>query len=574
VDTLVISGWNPAYAAPFDLNFGEALLRVPNSVYRGLYVDETAARATWFLPATHPFEDWADARGHDGTTTFVQPLVSPLFSGIAEAQMLAAYIGEGDKSPYTLLRDSWRRRSPNDSDRSWDKWISDGLVPGTSSAAEKPQLRADAIAQAAARERPGAQMPGLEVEIVPDSKVWDGRFANNAWLQELPDPVTKLTWDNAALVSPKTAKELGVETHDLVDLGLRGPPVHAPIYVQPGQADGVVTVSMGYGRGSNTELIARGVGFDVAPLRRSDSPWSGRGLTVLKLGRKHPLAITQEHWAMEGRDPAIDTSRDKVSEDPRIEKRREPIPTAYPPTDYSNVPYKWGMAIDLGRCTGCNACVVACQSENNVPVVGKVNVQKSREMHWLRIDRYYEGPEDDPRAITQPMMCVHCEYAPCEYVCPVNATVHSDEGLNEMAYNRCIGTRYCSNNCPYKVRRFNYFNYTYGLTSDTEKLRMNPDVTVRSRGVMEKCTYCVQRIERARIDTRVAGTSIRDGQLQTACQEACPARAIVFGNLNDRAAEVTRWHADERHYYVLHELNTRPRTAYLARVRNPNPELA
>jgi molybdopterin-containing oxidoreductase family iron-sulfur binding subunit len=276
---------------------------------------------------------------------------------------------------------------------------------------------------------------------------------------------------------------------------------------------------------------------------------------------------------MEGRDPAIVTTREKLKEDKRIEKRREPIPTMHTPWDYSKMEYRWGLGIDLGKCTGCSACLVACQSENNVPVVGKKHVANSREMHWLRLDRYFDGDEQNPTVVTQPMMCVHCETAPCEYVCPVNATVHSDEGLNEMVYNRCIGTRYCSNNCPYKVRRFNYLDYTYDV-SDIEKLRANPDVTVRSRGVMEKCTYCVQRIERARIDTRIAGRHIADGDLQTACQQACPASAIVFGNLNEKESKVTKAHEDERHYYVLHELGTRPRTAYLARVRNPNPELA
>ena len=575
VDTLVVTAWNPVYTAPFDLNLREAFASVPNSIYRGLYLDETGTKSTWFLPATHPLEDWGDGRGHDGTTTFLQPLISPLFNGIAEAQVLAAFIGEGDRTPYALLRDFWRKRSPNDFDRMWDQWISAGLIKGSSPAtAERPQVRGDAIAAAVAQERLD-EVPGYELEIFADSKVWDGRFGNNAWLQELPDPITKVTWDNAALISPATARELGVETHDLVDLGLRGPPVHASVYVLPGQADGVVSVAMGYGRTSATEQLASATGFDVAPLRRSDSPWSGRGLTVARTGRKRPLAITQEHWTLNGRELALETTKEKIEkhETEDIEKMREPMATIHTPWDYKPLTYKWGMGVDLGRRTGCSACMVACQSENNVPVVGRGNVAKSREMHWLRIDRYFEGELDNPSALPQPMFCQHCETAPCEYVCPVNATVHSDEGLNEMVYNRCIGTRYCSNNCPYKVRRFNFFNYTYDL-GDVDKLRMNPDVTVRSRGVMEKCTYCVQRIERARIDTRVAGKGIHDGDLQTACQQACPAHALTFGNLNDPSSEVSRWHADGRHYFVLNDLGTRPRTAYLARVRNPNPELA
>jgi Fe-S-cluster-containing dehydrogenase component len=571
VDTLIVTASNPVHTAPYDLNLANAFDAVPNSIYRGLYQDETSRRCTWFIPATHPLEEWGDSRAHDGTVTFLQPLVQPLFNGITEAQVLAAFLGEGDRSPYAQLRDYWRSARA-DAEEAWEKWISDGFIQGTASAPESPQLRADAVL-AAARAARLELAAGLELNVVPDYRLFDGRFANNVWLQETPDPVTKLTWDNAAVLSPKTARELGLETRDLVDLGLHGPPVHAAVLVLPGHADGAITVALGYGR-SGSELNAAGVGFDVAPLRRADAPWGGRGLTVTKLGRRHPLAITQEHWSMEGRDPALDMDLGDYEAHgrERIEEGRAPVATMHTPWDYSKVTYKWGMAIDLARCTGCSACMVACQAENNVPVVGKVNVEKSREMHWLRLDRYFSGSEEEPRAIAQPMLCVHCETAPCEYVCPVNATVHSDEGLNEMVYNRCIGTRYCSNNCPYKVRRFNYFNYTYDQV-DIEKLRNNPEVTVRSRGVMEKCTYCVQRIERARIDSRVQERPIAEKEVQTACQQACPAHAIVFGNLHDRAQEVTRKHADERHYFVLNDLGTRPRTAYLARVRNPNPEL-
>jgi Fe-S-cluster-containing dehydrogenase component len=571
VDTLVVTAANPVFSAPYDLNFAKALDRVPNAIYRGLYYDETSQRCAWFVPATHPLEEWGDARAGDGTVTFLQPLVQPLFNGITEAQVLSAFLGEGDKSTNTLLREYWRN-ARTDADASWEKWISDGFIAGSAAAAESPNVRIDAIASSAQAVRVDAPA-GLELNVVPDYRVYDGRFANNVWLQELPDPVTKLTWDNAALMSAATARQLGLKTRDVVDLGLFGPPVTAPVLVAPGHANGAITVALGYGR-TGTELNGARVGFDVAPLRRSDAPWTARGVTVTKMGRVHPLAVTQEHWSMEGRDPALDVDladfKGKGLE--RIEEKRAPQATMHTPWDYSKVPYKWGMAIDLSRCTGCSACMVACQSENNVPVVGKANVEKSREMHWLRIDRYFEGGEDAPRAMPQPMLCQHCETAPCEYVCPVNATVHSDEGLNEMVYNRCIGTRYCSNNCPYKVRRFNFFNYTYD-TSDVEKLRMNPDVTVRSRGVMEKCTYCVQRIERARIDSRVQERPITESEVQTACQQACPAHAIVFGNLHDKDHAVTQWHADERHYYVLDDVGTRPRTAYLARVRNPNPKL-
>ncbi|HYZ87932.1 MAG TPA: Fe-S-cluster-containing hydrogenase [Myxococcales bacterium] len=572
VDTLVITASNPVFTAPYDLNFAKALDAVPNAIYRGLYYDETSQRCPWFIPATHPLEEWGDARADDGTVTFLQPLIQPLFNGVTEAQLLSALLGEGDKTTYTQLREYWAS-ARNDADASWDKWISDGFIRGTAVPADSPRARVDAIASAAQALRTEAPLPGLELNVVPDYRLYDGRFANNVWLLELPDPVTKLTWDNAALMSAATARQLGVKNEDLVNLGLFGPPVTVPVLVVPGHADGAITVSLGYGRKGN-ELNAQGVGSDVAPLRRSDAPWTARGLTVTKLGRTHRLAITQEHWSMEGRDPALDMDLKDFKEAgrERIEEKRTPRATMHTPWDYSKVQYKWGMAIDLSRCTGCSACMVACQSENNVPIVGKGNVAKSREMHWLRIDRYFEGTESAPRAVTQPMLCQHCETAPCEYVCPVNATVHSDEGLNEMVYNRCIGTRYCSNNCPYKVRRFNFFNYTYDV-ADVEKLRMNPDVTVRSRGVMEKCTWCVQRIERARIDSRVQDRPIAETELQTACQQACPSRAIVFGNLHDKKHAVTQWHADERHYYVLDDLGTRPRLAYLARVRNPNPKL-
>jgi len=344
------------------------------------------------------------------------------------------------------------------------------------------------------------------------------------------------------------------------------------VIVAPGHADDSVTVSMGYGRRAAGEALCKGLGFDTAALRHEQGHWFGAGLTVAPLGRKERIAVTQEHHSMEGRTIAVSTPLRKLKQTQEaLAEHRGPPLSYHPPQEYPG--HKWGMAIDLSRCTGCNACMVACQAENNIPVVGKERVWRSREMHWLRVDRYFIGEPENPGVVFQPLMCVHCEYAPCEYVCPVNATVHSDEGLNEMVYNRCVGTRYCSNNCPYKVRRFNFFAYTSDYT-DTEKMAFNPDVTVRSRGVMEKCTYCVQRIERARIRTRVQGREMRDGDVVTACQQACPADAIVFGDLNDPRARVNTLHTDERRYDLLHELGTRPRTAYLARVTNPNPELA
>ena len=568
VDTVVITAWNPAYGAPADLNFSKALSQVPHSVYHTLYDDETAARAGWVIPALHPLESWGDARAHDGTVTFQQPLIAPLYAGVAEAELLAAFLGEGDRTAYAQLREQW---SSTD-DTTWEKWLADGFIDGTATKPETANLRHDAVLSAAMQVPPAETAPGFEINIVPDYRVYDGRFANVAWMQELPDPVTKLTWENAALISPTTAQKLGVKQGDVVDLGLHGPPAQAPVVIAPGHADDCVTVALGYGRSGAGEELCKGLGFDTATLRHSDAPWFAKGLTVVPLGRKEELAQTQEHHSMEGRVIAVSTTVQRLAQTSGelADQRGDPL-SFHAPQPYPG--HRWGMSIDLSRCTGCSSCMVACQSENNIPVVGKQQVARSREMHWIRVDRYFTGDDaDNPGVVFQPLMCVHCESAPCEYVCPVNATVHSDEGLNEMVYNRCVGTRYCSNNCPYKVRRFNFFSYTSDYT-DVEKMVFNPDVTVRARGVMEKCTYCVQRIERVRIRTRVEGREMKDGDIQTACQQACPTEAIVFGDLNDLGARVTRLHLEERRYDLLHELGTRPRTAYLARVMNPNPEL-
>jgi molybdopterin-containing oxidoreductase family iron-sulfur binding subunit len=403
-------------------------------------------------------------------------------------------------------------------------------------------------------------------------------------MQELPDPVTSLCWDNAAQVSPATAGQLGLESGSVVKLTYRDKSIEAPVWIVPGHADGAVTLPLGYGRATTVPLpveldnkpepLANGIGFDAYPLRRSAAFWFDAGLAVAATGRRWTFAVQQGDFSQEGRPHALSYTNSEWPEQGthEVEEHRGPQPVILKPVDYSQEAYKWGMAIDLSRCTGCSACVIACQEENNIPVVGREQVQRRRSMHWLRIDRYFSGSAEEPQTITQPVACVHCESAPCEYVCPVNATVHSDEGLNEMVYNRCVGTRYCSNNCPYKVRRFNFLDYR-GQMEPTEKMLMNPDVTVRARGVMEKCTYCVQRIERARIDARVDGRAIREGEVKSACQQSCPTEAIVFGNLNDPASRVSALHRDERRYDLLHDLGTRPRTAYLVRITNPNPEL-
>jgi molybdopterin-containing oxidoreductase family iron-sulfur binding subunit len=607
VETLVITASNPVYTAPADFKLEKLLERVPVRIYHGLYEDETAAACTTMIPATHPLETWGDARSIDGTVSIVQPLIAPLWGAYTESQVLAAFLDEGDLSPHDLLRRYWAAQRggaesqapapkgtafsafPQGSmsvfDVAWEKWLADGVLPDTAAQlATPPAVDLSALAQTVTSQLSAltAKAQGLEIAFVNDQRLHDGRFANNAWLQELPHSITKHTWDNPVFISKATAEAQGLEDGDVVALQYRDRSVEGAIMIVPGHVDDAVTVQLGGGR-AGAESIAAGVGFNAGAIRTSDAFWFDRGLKLARTGDKHKFAVTQDQWSMspDGRKsppPAVDVTlaeieneRSKFHEE--IEERRGPLPTIHEPWDYSAETYKWGMSIDLNKCTGCNACVTACQSENNIPVVGKENVRKGRHMQWIRIDRYFTGAIEEPEIINQPLGCQHCETAPCEYVCPVAATTHSDEGLNDMAYNRCIGTRYCSNNCPYKVRRFNFLNYTKDYSA-ARMMGTNPDVTVRTRGIMEKCTYCVQRIERKRIETRIAGTTIKDGDLETACQQGCPARAIEFGSINDPNAKVTRLHADPRRYDLLHEIGTRPRTAYLARVRNINPDLA
>jgi MoCo/4Fe-4S cofactor protein with predicted Tat translocation signal len=590
VETLVITAENPIYSAPVDYKLDRLLPRVPNVIYLGLYEDETAPLAKTFVHKAHVLEAWGDAQALDGTVSLVQPLIAPLWMAHTEPELLAAFLGEGDKGGHTLLKEFWQRRAVAEGratalafDSTWETWLGKGVIEKTAGQPENvASVDGSALAGKLGAVASPAKAAGLEIAFTVDPKVFDGRFANNAWLQELPHPLTKMTWDNAVLVSRATAAELGVESGDVVELSIGDRKVEGPIYVQPGHADGALTVSLGYGRSVGT--IAQGIGFHAGALRTSAAPWFEGGVNVNKTGKRHVFGVTQVHWSMEGRDPVIATTLANVLDKHskfhhEVEHQREALPTIHEPVDYSKQAYKWAMAIDLNKCTGCGVCIVACQSENNIPVVGRENVRIGREMQWIRLDLYYadreggaDGDADNPEMLPQPVACVHCETAPCEYVCPVNATVHSDEGLNEMVYNRCIGTRYCSNNCPYKARRFNFLDYRPEV-APVEKMVNNPDVTVRSRGIMEKCTYCVQRIERARIDSRVEGRTIADGEIQTACQQSCPTGAIEFGSLNDPASKVSKAHNDERRYNLLHELSTRPRTAYLARVRNPNPEL-
>ncbi len=568
VDLLVIIGANPVFTAPADLQFAEHLSRVKFRVHLGLYPDETSELCHWHIPETHYLESWSDTRAYDGTVSIIQPLIAPLYGNKSAHELVAALLGKPGLSSYQIVRDYWKSRNPSQNfEEFWRTALHEGLIAGSALPPKKVSLKANFKAQA--KEADSA----LEIVFRPDPTIWDGRFANNGWLQELPKPLTKLTWDNAALISPATAERRGLANEELVVLRYQGREVRAPVWITPGHADNSVTVHLGYGR-TRAGKVGTGTGFNAYALRTSDASWIGSGLDIGKTGARYALACTQDHHSMENRNLVRVAALEHYQKEPDFARHleHEPPPdlTLYPGFKYEG--YAWGMAIDLNACIGCGACVAACQAENNIPVVGKTEVIRGREMHWIRIDRYHKGGLDNPETYHQPVLCMHCENAPCEVVCPVGATVHSKEGLNEMVYNRCVGTRYCSNNCPYKVRRFNFFLYSDYETPSLSLLR-NPNVTVRSRGVMEKCTYCVQRINAARIEAKKEDRSIRDGEVVTACQAACPAEAITFGNINDPDSRVARLKADSRSYGLLTDLNTKPRTTYLARLRNPNPEI-
>jgi molybdopterin-containing oxidoreductase family iron-sulfur binding subunit len=586
VEVLLVLGSNPAYSAPADLDFASAMDRVKLRVHLGLYQDETAVRSHWHIPQAHALEAWSDARAYDGTATIMQPLIAPLYDSARSAhEMLAALTSRPDRKGHDIVKDFWRTQLGGDFEPRWRRSLHDGLVADWTGVvgAAPPAAPAPALAPpptAASPARPPAA-GALEIVFRPDPTIQDGRYSNLGWLQELPKPITKLTWDNAALISPVTAERLGLENGQVVELRYRGRTVKAPVWTLPGQAEDTVTVHLGYGR-TRAGRVGNGAGFDANLIRTSDAPWSGSGLELVRTGETRALACAQDHWSIdqnaEPRHLIRSVTVDEYVKEPEAVKEQAENPprdmTLYPSVKYAG--HAWGMSIDLNSCVGCSACVVACVAENNIPVVGREQVAKGREMHWIRVDRYFSGnPEHSEtiRAHFQPLPCMHCENAPCEQVCPVAATVHSDEGLNDQVYNRCIGTRYCSNNCPYKVRRFNFLLYQ-DWNTESLKLQRNPDVTVRSRGVMEKCTYCVQRIEQARITAHNEGREIRDGEIQTACQSVCPTQAIVFGDVNDPGSAVSRRKAEHRDYALLGELNTRPRTTYLAEVKNPNPELA
>ncbi|MCB9831122.1 MAG: TAT-variant-translocated molybdopterin oxidoreductase [Planctomycetes bacterium] len=587
IDTLLILGANPVYASPAALEFAAALAKVPHSVHLGLHHDETARAATWHLPMAHDLECWGDALAWDGSLVVAQPLIAPLYDGRSAIEVVALLAGE-ERPGRELVRTTWSQGHGSD-DRAWRHLIHDGFDKDGAARIETAKLR-DFDPMTANAAPTGA----FELVFQPSPAVWDGRFANNGWLQELPDFMSKLTWDNALMMAAADADRLELTTGSMVRLKRGERQLDCAVYVMPGQAPGTLGLALGYGRreaGNVGGSLSREIGapgFDAYAIQEA----SGAALAAVvveKIDGCHELAATQSHHAideigMKGREERLgqlireadleeyekhpDFARHVVHH-PELESLwKSPLPEDGK---------RWGMAIDLNKCVGCNACVVGCQAENNIPVVGKADVLKGREMHWIRIDRYFRGDIAAPEVVQQPVACQHCENAPCEQVCPVAATMHSHEGLNDMVYNRCVGTRYCANNCPYKVRRFNFFNYHKELKeakNESLKMAFNPEVTVRARGVMEKCTYCVQRIASARQESRNSGRPIADGDIVSACQQACPSEAIVFGDLNDRDAAVRHLHEDSRSYALLEELNVKPRTQYLARVRNPNPELA
>ena len=570
VEALFIFNGNPVYSSPADAPFKEAMGKVPFTVYLGDYLDETAVESLWYLPRSHYLETWSDIRTFDGTATIMQPLIEPLYQSKSDHELLAALVGDAEADPHMLVKNYWQENAPEDSgdfEKFWRASLNSGVVAG--SEAQEKSVTAS-LAGVARPLLPASE--DMEIVFRPSPSLWDGRFANNGWLQELPNSITKLTWDNVALMAPAQAERLNLNDGDLINLHYFGQMVEAPVLILPGHVDNAVTVYLGYGR-HVVGRVGQDVGFNAYQIRSSYRPWQDTGLLISYTGKTHSLARTQDHQLMEGRNLVISGTLEEFKQDPEFVQREveyERI-SLYPEMSYNG--YAWGMSIDLSACTGCNACVVACQAENNIPIVGKVEVMRSREMHWMRIDRYFIGDMDNPDVVYQPVMCQQCEGAPCEVVCPAAATVHSREGLNDMVYNRCIGTRYCENNCPYKVRHFNFFQYV-DVNEPSLQLMRNPNVTVRSRGVMEKCTYCVQRINLGRINAKKENRQIRDGEVKTACQAVCPADAIVFGNIKDTESQVSRLKASPLDYELLGELNVQPRTTYLARLKNPNPKLA
>lgn len=630
-ETLVFLGTNPVLDAPADLNFAQLLKdkKPKNTIHVGLYDDETGRMCDWHLPMAHDLEAWGDARSHNGTVSLQQPLIAPLHGGVSALEFLAFLNQDPTDNAshedlaakrdtvygYELVKAHWQQASgaTNFATGWWLKALHDGTVAGTALAAESPTVNAGAIAAGvSAYQRP----TGIEVVLRGCPKMGDGRYANNSWMAELPDPLTKLSWDNAAMLSMATARQLNVENGDMLAISANGAQLEIPAWILPGHADDSISIFLGWGRfATDSEQdkafkVANGSGFNAYPLRTSAQQWVLSGANVGRGSGSHTLVCTQEHGTMAGRALIRETDAATNASDPKWAPKMSPLDVAARLQDKTEKdlnnslwaergydkgkestdervrrsPYQWGMVFDLNACTGCSSCVAACVAENNIPMVGKIQVARNREMFWIRADRYFSSKADnnlemieDPEVANMPVPCMQCENAPCESVCPVAATTHSPDGLNDMVYNRCIGTRYCSNNCPYKVRRYNYLDYI-GHVPDTKQMAFNPDVTVRSRGVMEKCTYCVQRINGGRIEAKLNATKVGDGpshiRVTTACAQACPTDAITFGNIIETDSKVAKLRGNDLNYGLLSELNTKPRTTYLGRVRNPNPELS
>lgn len=574
VSTLLILGGNPVYDAPADLKFAEALSKIAMSVHLSSYADETSAKTTWQVPRAHELETWGDQRAVDGTLSVQQPLIAPLWGGRSDVELLALLAGEPNWRGYHVVRKTMSARGLA-ADLDWNRALQAGVVAGSASRPVTVELNGAGVAAAVGGSSQLASADGMEVVFLTDHKVFDGRHANNSWLLEMPDPLTRITWDNAAFFAPSTAKSMGLKNGDMVRITLGDQSVEIVAWALPGQAANTIGLPLGWGR-TRAGRNGNGHGFDVYPLRTSTAPHIAAGAKVQKLGRTYPISQTQDHDSMEGRPVVIDADLAAYRNQPNFAEWRQPTPSVGPLWEKAFDGYvdghKWGMTIDLTACNGCNACVVACQSENNVPVVGKDQVARGREMHWFRIDRYFVGDADEPEVAFQPIGCQHCEEAPCENVCPVNATAHSPEGLNDIAYNRCIGTRYCMNNCPYKVRRFNFLNFNLDIP-ETRQMQFNPNVSVRFRGVIEKCSYCVQRIQGGKIKAKAEARVLKDGDIKSACQQACPSRAITFGDLNDPNSEVAKASSIDRKYKLLADVGTAPRTTFLGKVRNVNPEM-
>jgi MoCo/4Fe-4S cofactor protein with predicted Tat translocation signal len=597
IDTLVLLGTNPVFNAPADLSMGEAIKKASTVIQVSDYIDETTKNGvSWHIPRAHFLEAWGDGASPSGQASIIQPLIQPLFGAKSEIEVMNAIATGTDKPGYELVRATWVSSL---GETGWTTALNDGVIPNTVKADVSVSLNSGLVTSlSAAMSAVQEASTELEVSFKPDNHVFDGRFANNGWLQEFPDPITKITWDNVALVSPATAKELGIKDiyngknnendTTLISVTVDGRSVNVPAWILPGHADKAITILCGYG--SNVGKVSTGIGTNMYPLRGTNSMYAAKASVSANQG-SYMIACTQDHHSMEGRPLFREATVAEYQSSPEFAKNMVMVPgkkegdpfaiTLFDAQTYPEYEPQWGMTIDLNSCIGCGVCTIACQAENNIPVIGKREVSRSREMQWIRVDRYFIGEDvDNPKVVHQPIPCMHCELAPCEQVCPVAATTHSDDGLNQMTYNRCIGTRYCANNCPYKVRRFNFFNYSKIYLEDNNindpeilHMAMNPDVTIRFRGVMEKCTYCVQRINRKKIETKIeTGGSVKpaDGSVVTACQQACPANAISFGDLTDPKSKVAVAKSGPRNYVLLEELNIRPRTSYLARINNPN----